>query len=70
MKLWELKSSVGMLSALPAAEFFDQETSVTSVCLEPSQGLYLAAGSIHGHVIIWETAHLTVAGTLEVGVNR
>ncbi len=70
MKLWEVKSSAGMLSALPIAEFYDHEQSVVCVALEPENGLYAAAGAEDGNVIIWDTKQLNIITTIEISHDR
>lgn len=66
MKLWEIKSAVGVLSAQPQAEFFDHDRSVVCVALEPLEGRFAAAGAEDGTVIIWNTEQVAVAATVEV----
>lgn len=66
VKLWEIKSAVGVLSAQPLAEFFDHDRSVVCVALEPFEGQFAAAGAEDGTVIIWNTIQMSVAATIEV----
>jgi len=66
VKLWEIKSAVGVLSVQPHAEFFDHDRSVVCVALEPLEGKFAAAGAEDGTVIIWNTAQVSVAATVEV----
>lgn len=70
VKLWELKSTAGMLSAIPVAEFYDHEQSVVVVALEPNEGVYAAAGAEDGNVIIWDTKQFSVVATIEIARDR
>ena len=69
MKLWEIKTSAGVISALPTAEFFDSDSSIVSVALEPSRGLYLAAGNEEGKLCVWNTKQLCTIAVLSVSLQ-
>ena len=70
VKLWECKSSAGVVSALPVAEFYDSESGIVAVALEPTAGRYAAAGNEEGQLIVWDIKLLAVTASLQISPSN
>ena len=70
VKLWECKPSAGMMSALPTAEFYDSESGIVSVSLEPTCGIYAAAGNEQGQLMVWDVRLLTMISSMQISPSN